>query len=379
MAEQTLLEMTQDVLSSLDSDEVNSISDTTESLQVATIIKNKYYDILTRGDLPAQEVLLQLTASGDATLPTLMYIPDGVTKIDWIKYFDSNPADSQNVSQFGSYSHGVNTDIITSTTWATTSLTSNTIGLGTKTFTVASSSLNITIGQGAMAIAGTSSMFGTVVSYVSTTLVLNVTSSIGTGTFSAWNIASSDAQSVPGYKYVTGLPIDDFLDMINRFNPADSTVSSFTFTEGSNSFTFYYKNASQPSYYTVIENHYVIFDSYDVNFDDTLQSSKTLVLAEQVTPFQMVDSFVPDMDDNQFPLLLNEAKALAYFELKQMPHIKAEQEIKRQWSAVQKTKAKSNKPSHFDQLANFGRVPRTGGYSSGGYGAYKWMRGGGGK
>ena len=48
----TLLEMTQDILSNMSSDEVNSISDTPESLQVATIIKQKYYDIVSRGDLP---------------------------------------------------------------------------------------------------------------------------------------------------------------------------------------------------------------------------------------------------------------------------------------------------------------------------------------
>ena len=36
----TLLEMTQDILSAIDADEVNSIDDTVEATQVATIIKN---------------------------------------------------------------------------------------------------------------------------------------------------------------------------------------------------------------------------------------------------------------------------------------------------------------------------------------------------
>lgn len=38
----TLLEMVQDILSEMDSDEVNSINDTVEAEQVATIIKNCY-------------------------------------------------------------------------------------------------------------------------------------------------------------------------------------------------------------------------------------------------------------------------------------------------------------------------------------------------
>lgn len=371
MAELTLLEMTQTILSALDSDEVNSISDTVESMQVATIIKTKYYDILTRAALPEQQVLYQLDPSLDLDKPTLMVVPIGASKISWIKYFDSNPNNSQQVSQFGAFSHGLNTDLVDSS-WITTSSTSNLIGLGTKTFTVASSTVPILTGQGVMAISGTNNMFGTVTSYVGTTLIIQVTSFVGSGTFSAWTITNSSAQNVPGYKYVTILPVEQFLDMVNRYLPGDSNVRSFTFTEGPNNFTFYYKNNLQPQFCTVIENDFVIFDSYDTDFDNTLQASKTLVYGQKLTPFQMVDTFVPDMDDNQFPLLLNESKSLAFFELKQTPHLKAELEIKRQWSAVQKNKSVSGKPTSFDTVPNFGRVPRTGGY--GGYGARTWMR-----
>lgn len=372
MANPTLLEITQEILSALDSDSVNSISDTVEATQVATIVKRKYYDILSRGNLPDQQILLQLTASGDATKPTLMYLPAGTVQIDWIKYFDANPNNSATTSQFGSYSHSVNLDITTPTLWTTTSSTSNSIGSGSKTFTVASSSLSVTIGQNVMATSGTNVMFGTLTSYSSTTMVINVTSYAGSGTYTSWTITNSDAFSIPGYKYITGLPVDEFLDIVNRFNPADSNVGTIAFTEGSNTFNFYYKNDIQPHYYTVIENYYLLFDSYDSAFDSTLQAVKTMAYGQQVSAFTMADSFIPDIDKNDFPLLINEAKALAFFELKQTPHIKAEQEIKRQWSSVQKDKAVSNKPSHFDQLANFGRVPRTGGY--GGYGVQRWMR-----
>lgn len=69
----------------------------------------------------------------------------------------------------------------------------------------------------------------------------------------------------------------------------------------------------------------------------------------------MQDSFIPDLDDEQFTLLLNEAKALAYFELKQSAHPKAEQEIKRGWSSVQKNKSVVNSPGYFNELPNYGR------------------------
>ena len=46
MPKLTLLDMTQDILSDIDSDEVNSISDTPDSLQVAGIIKSSFYDMI---------------------------------------------------------------------------------------------------------------------------------------------------------------------------------------------------------------------------------------------------------------------------------------------------------------------------------------------
>lgn len=375
MAEQTLLEMTQNILSALDSDEVNSIGDTTESLQVAKIIQNKYYDIINRGELPGQRMLLQLDPSNDASKPTLMYIPEGVSKLDWVKYFDANPDDGLQQDQFGSYSHGVNVDLVNTTiNWATTSTTSNTISLGSKSFIVASSTLNAVAGQRVLIQSDINFMQGTVTSYSGTTMVVSISTIGGSGTFTSWVLTGDVSAYAPGYKYVTMISIEEFLGMINRLNPSQDNVRAYTFREGNSDFTLYYINNKQPKYCTVIENNYILFDSYDSFYDSTLQSSKTLAFGTKVTPFSLTDNFVPDLEDGQFPLLLNESKALAFYELKQVPHSKAEQEIKRQWSTVQKNKAISNKPTYFDQLANFGRVPRTGGFSGGGYGAYKWMR-----
>jgi len=73
----------------------------------------------------------------------------------------------------------------------------------------------------------------------------------------------------------------------------------------------------------------------------------------------MGDTFIPELDDQQFPLLLNEAKSLAFFELKQTPHTKAEQEARRQWTSLQRDKSVDDKPSSFDALPNFGRRPNS--------------------
>jgi hypothetical protein len=354
----TLLELTQNILSSLSSDEVNSISDNAESQQVAQILQNKYYDIVNRTALPEHEQLIQLEPSLDNTIPIEMFVPDGVTEIKWIKYFNTNAFTDV---PFGTEQHGLNVDIVPTVLWSTTSTTSNTIGLGSKTFTVTSTTLPIKAGQQATALSGSNSMFGSVTSYVGSTLVMNITGTTGSGTFNSWIISalSSNNNPIPGYQDVTILPIKQFLDRINSYNPQDINVGTYQFTNNINGFpgdyTFYYKNDRQPACCTILSNFNIIFDSYDNTQDSTLQASKTMCWGRVIPAWQMVDTFVPVLDDEQFTLLLNEAKALAYFELKQSVHPKAEQEIKRGWSNVQKNKSVVNRPTYFDELPYFGR------------------------
>lgn len=284
----TLLEMTQDILSALNSDMVNSIGDTPEAMQVAQCIKTTYFNMLGRYDMPEHNEFFNLTPSNDITKPVLMYRPDGVTRIEWIKYYDTNPADSQQQDQFGSYSHDVNTDIQN-------------------------------------------------------------------------NAAQSTATDTSGYKPVKILAIEDFVNYTNSFNLTESDVKSFVLTVDENTtgspgvFTFRYKNDIQPEYCCIVGNYYVIFDTYDSTQDSTLQASKTMCFGWVYPTFQMVDTFVPNLDAQQFPLLLNDAKSLAFYEIKNQPHQKAEEEVSRQVVSLQKWKAIANKPSYFDELPDFGR------------------------
>jgi hypothetical protein len=166
----------------------------------------------------------------------------------------------------------------------------------------------------------------------------------------------------PAFEDVQILPNKDFLDMQNTLDLTQPNVGSFLFndqlqsnTEVLDTFPINYRNDKQPQFCTVIQNYFFLFDSYDNTQDAGLQSSKTLCQGFITPLWQMVDTFVPDLDDWAVPLLLNEAKALAFYELKQTIHPHAEREIDRQWVALQKTKAVVNKPSWFDQLPNFGR------------------------
>ena len=58
----TLLDLTQAILRALGSDEVNSISDTTEALDVANIVKEAYYTIISEIDFREQSGLFHLDA-----------------------------------------------------------------------------------------------------------------------------------------------------------------------------------------------------------------------------------------------------------------------------------------------------------------------------
>ena len=360
----TLLQLVQSILSSMSSDEVNMLGDTTESMQVANIIKETYFNVINRAGLPDQCELFQLNPFTDPVQPVMMTRPDNIARMDWIKYFNTNPFQgTQFTTQFGAFSHGLNTDLITSN-WKTTSTTTNTIGTGLKTFTVAANLPAFAGQQVGVSSGSTNTMLGTVFSYIGTTLIVNVTAIGGSGTFSVWQIQSTAGLgAIPGYQYVTIIPVQQFLDMTSAFNPTDTNINSFQFRVNEENFTFYYRNDHQPLYCTVLENFYVIFDSFDKTQDATLQASKTQCYGQLIPQFLMEENFIPELDNKQFQLLLNEAKSLAFYELKQMPHQKAEQESKRQWINVEKTKSLTNKPTYLNQLPNFGRRSGTGGYS----------------
>lgn len=94
MAKMTLLQLVQNILSDLNSDEVNSISDTVESTQVAEVIKSVYYDLINDNTLPEHFNLAQLTALGDTSQPNYMQLPTDVMNVKWIKYDHHTTADT---------------------------------------------------------------------------------------------------------------------------------------------------------------------------------------------------------------------------------------------------------------------------------------------
>ena len=77
----SLLDMVQSILSDLNSDNVNSIGDTEEALQVATIVKDTYYEMVATRNWPTHKELIQLNASAVAARPTHVMVPEDVHEI----------------------------------------------------------------------------------------------------------------------------------------------------------------------------------------------------------------------------------------------------------------------------------------------------------
>lgn len=251
----TLLDYTQAILSSMDSDEVNSINDTVESAQVVKVIKTAYEEIVARADLSEHYTLFELEASGDNDKPTKMTRPSDVHSIEWIKYNSFTAS---------------NTDDL--------------------------------------------------------------------------------------FRTVTFLPLNDFLNMMYNLSESDDNVGSFTETIGTSTITFLYVDNQAPTWWTTFDDHTVIFNSYDSEVDTTLQKTKTLAYGKKAQTWTESDSFVPFIDSEFSVLLLNEAKALAFQELKQSQHPRAELSAKRLWIDNQKKKRSIDRNQRqLDRLPDYSR------------------------
>lgn len=82
----TLLFIVQDILSDMTSDEVNSIEDSTEALQVAAVVRSTYYEILDNRMWTTEARSIPFHNVSDLTKPTHLKIPDTVDRIEFIKY-----------------------------------------------------------------------------------------------------------------------------------------------------------------------------------------------------------------------------------------------------------------------------------------------------
>jgi len=91
----TLLEMTQDILNDIDGDFVNSIADTEESLQVATICRSTFFELFNLKKWPHSKKLGKLQGLSDNNYPTYFKLPENLYHLESLRYDRSRANDTR--------------------------------------------------------------------------------------------------------------------------------------------------------------------------------------------------------------------------------------------------------------------------------------------
>lgn len=86
MAKQTLLQIVQDILSSLNSDSVNSITDTREAQQIAVECRRVFFHMVNSKVWPSTQALIKLDSSIDLSKPNFLTLKEEVIHMDDVRY-----------------------------------------------------------------------------------------------------------------------------------------------------------------------------------------------------------------------------------------------------------------------------------------------------
>jgi len=251
MAKMTLLDIVQNILSAMDSDYANSIGDSVEADQIATVVRETYFDLINNVlDLPEHKEIISLTGLGDTSHPNYLKLPDNVKRIDVFRYDKATATDT-------------------------------------------------------------------------------------------------DLQ----YKDITFLEPLVFQSRFNGRNESDTDVVSITdFAAGK----ILIEDDKHPNFWTTFDDLYIVCDSYDKTLESSLQQSKTFCYGLTEPVWTHDDTFIPDLDANLFPLLLEEAKTTSFINFKQVSNVKSEQKARRQLTQVH-NKLHRRKVSNVDRQPDYGR------------------------
>jgi len=120
---------------------------------------------------------------------------------------------------------------------------------------------------------------------------------------------------------------DEFLQYVSNRNPLSDTIKVVEDFGGSR---LYIINNTDPTYWTTFDDEYIVTDSYNKLTDDTLKAEKTQCIAYVHLDWEHTDDAVPDLPEEAFPALIEEAKSVCFLSLKQVANQKAEQKAVRQ-------------------------------------------------
>lgn len=201
MPKKTLLEIVQNVLLSMEYLGVSAIDESTESVIVADIAQQVYYELLTEADWPYFTKPVELQSLYDNTKPTIMRVPTTVNKIESLYYKK---------------------------------------------------------------------------------------------------------------KEIKFLTTKEFFKLVNERK--STTFTEEVETPGGIPVTVY--NNKEPEYYTIIDELYLVFDSYNSDEDVILSESSSMAVCSYFPAWTIEDDFVPVLPTEMFPTYLSMVKRAAFLYLK---------------------------------------------------------------
>ncbi len=106
------------------------------------------------------------------------------------------------------------------------------------------------------------------------------------------------------YHEVQWLDPLDFLSRIDNFSGTYQTVND---KNGGTKLRI--QSDKWPEYYTSFDDEWMVFDSWNSSYDNTLQEHKVRALGIKYPIFDRFDdNYFPDIDDHLYPMLISEAR-----------------------------------------------------------------------
>lgn len=164
----------------------------------------------------------------------------------------------------------------------------------------------------------------------------------------------SDATGLDNYQDMVYLDPETFIGRSHSLNPASSNVITVEDNLTTSQVRLLFTNDAAPSYWTSFDDEYIIVDSYNATYDDTLQAQKSLIYADLDPSFSLSDTFTPDIPSQGFPLLLSEAKKSAFIKIKQVADQSEAERARRQrtWLAGEKHRTRNKGVTYPDYGRN---------------------------
>lgn len=113
---------------------------------------------------------------------------------------------------------------------------------------------------------------------------------------------------------------------------------------------------SDPLFWTTFDDNYLTFDGYDSSVESSLQSSKSVAYVQSIPSWTVSNTFVPQLPDKMFPMLLAEAKATCFVNLKQTANPREEHKAQRlRVRMASKARKNALQEDKSDSEVNYGR------------------------